>query len=166
MASLLWVWKKPIHNMTRFNPQKIYAHQSYTIDELASLIGADEKTCRRWIDDGLRTVPGSKKPILIVGSNAKEFIRLKNSKKKVKLRRHEFYCLKCRGPTRAKRGSIEVVESMKKAICSVCNGKIRKTIRPYQKDYPIPPSTVQMSIFNNNLNLTQNDKFNLPKRAN
>ena len=125
---------------------------NYTIKELAKLLDIDEKTCHRWIEEGLRIVPDSKKPILIMGSDAKEFIRMRNSKKKVKLKRHEFYCFKCRGPTRAKRGSIMVSGSMKKGVCSVCNGKIRKTFRPYQKDYHIPSSPLQMSIFSNNLN--------------
>lgn len=138
--------------MTRFNPQKIYAHLSYTIKELSELLAINEKTCLRWIDEGLRIVPDSKKPILITGSDAKEFIRKRNTKKKVKLNRSEFYCLKCRGPTRAKRGSIVIVGNMKKAICSVCNGKIRKMFKPYQKDYHIPSNPVQMSIFNTNLN--------------
>lgn len=140
--------------MTRFNPQKIYAHLSYTIKELSNLLDVDEKTCHRWIEEGLRTVPGSKKPILIIGRDAKEFIRMRNLKKKVRLKRHEFYCLRCRGPTRAKRGSITVSGGMKKAVCSVCNGKIRKTFRPYQKDYHIPTTPVQMSIFTSNLNQT------------
>ena len=149
--------------MARYNPQKIGAHLSYTIKELADSLEASGKTIHRWIDEGLRVIPGGKKPILIAGNDAKEFIRLRNSKPKVKLKRHEFYCLKCRGPTRAKKGSIVIMGSMKKGICSVCNGKIRKTIKPYRKEYQIPPPPVQMSIFNNNLNLTQNDKFNLPK---
>ena len=138
--------------MTRHNPQKICKHMSYTFKELSEILGVTEKTCSRWIDDGLKIIPNSKKPILIMGSDAKEFIRTKNSNKKVKLKRHEFYCLKCRSPTRAKKGSLVIVGSMKKAICSVCNGKIRKTFKPYQKDYHISPTPVQMSIFCNNLN--------------
>lgn len=123
---------------------------SYTIQELAKALDASEKTCFRWIDQGLATVPGSKNPILILGSAVKEFLRKKGSKHKVKLERHEFYCLTCKGPRRAKRGSIAIVGSMKKAVCSVCNGKVAKTIKPYQKDYQIPITPVQMSMFGNN----------------
>ena len=136
---------------------------SYTVTELSEVLGVSEKTCFRWIEEGLPTIPDSKKPILIIGSEAKEFIRKRNLKGKVKLNRYQFYCLKCRGPTRGKRGSIEVLGSIKKAVCSVCNGKVRKTIRPYQKDYQIPSSPVQMSIFSSNLTNEENDKFNTPK---
>lgn len=140
--------------MAKFNPQKICKHMSYTIRELSELLGISEKTCLRWVDKGLMTVPGSKKPILITGEAAKEFIRNINSKRKVKLKRHEFYCFKCKVPRRAKRGSISESGGMKKGLCSVCNGKMNKTIKPHQKDYHIPLAPVQMSIFSNNQNKT------------
>ena len=116
--------------MTRFNPQKIYAHLSYTIKELSELLAINEKTCLRWIDEGLRIVPDSKKPILITGSDAKEFIRKRNTKKKVKLNRSEFYCLKCRGPTRAKRGSIVIVGNMKKRFAVSVTEKYERCLNP------------------------------------
>lgn len=136
--------------MAKFNPQKIGAHLSYTIQELSDALCINKKTCFRWIDQGLRTVPDSKNPILILGSAVKEFIRKKNSKNKVRLKRHEFYCLTCKGPRRGKRGSIAISGSMKKAVCSVCNGKVVITIKPSQKDYEIPIAPVQMSMFDNN----------------
>ena len=133
--------------MTRHNPQKIHKHMSYTVTELSEVLEVSEKTCFRWIEEGLPIIPDSKKPILILGSDAKEFLRKKNLKQKVKLNRYQFYCFKCRGPTRAKRGSIEVLGNIKRGICSVCSTKMRKTITPYQKDYHIPSPPVQMSIF-------------------
>lgn len=105
--------------MTRHNPQKIYKHMSYTITELSEVLEVSEKTCFRWIEEGLPTIPDSKKPILILGSDAKEFLRKKNLKQKVKLNRYQFYCFKCRGPTRAKRGSIEEKELKKQIIAEI-----------------------------------------------
>ena len=136
--------------MARFNPQNVNAHMSYTIQELAKALGASEKTCFRWIDKGLEIVPDSKNPIYIMGSAVKEFLRNKKTKSNVTLGRHEFYCFTCKAPRRAKRGSIAVSGSMKKAICSACNGKMVKTIKPYQKDYQITTAPVQMSMFGNN----------------
>jgi len=111
---------------------------NYTIKELSKDLGVNEKTCLRWIAEGLKIVPGSKKPILIMGSEAKKFLRNKDAKKKVKLKRNEFYCLPCRAPRRAKRGSIKRLKNKKTAICSVCNGKMCRIFEPYQKDYQIP----------------------------
>ncbi len=137
--------------MTRYNPQIIYGYQSYTINELAKVYEMDKKTCLRWIEEGLRIVPGGKKPILMLGSEIKAFIRQKNSKKKVKLKRDEFYCFKCKAPRRAKRGTIIKSQGSKKGVCGVCNGKMVKKIKPYQKDYPIPSTPVQMSTLFDNI---------------
>lgn len=132
--------------MTRFDPRRISQHKSYTIKELSALIGMSEKTCLRWISQGLKTLSGSKKPILIVGNEVKKFIRNKNSKAKVKLERHEFYCFTCKLPKRAKRGSISITGNTKRGHCSACNGKMCKTINPIKKDYKIPSTPIQMSL--------------------
>lgn len=108
-----------------------------------------EKTCGRWIEQGLPTVPGSHKPILILGDDAKIFIRNRNIKVVIKLKRHEFNCFKCKCPRRAKKGSIGVSGNIKRGLCSVCNSKMCKTIHPTKKDYKIPPTPTQMSMFNN-----------------
>lgn len=134
--------------MTRFDSRKISQHKSYTIKELSDLVGMSEKTCLRWIEQGMATVPGSHKPILVLGSEVKRFIRKKNSGAKIKLKRHEFFCFTCKLPRRAKRGSIGVSGNTKKGLCSVCNGKMSKTIHPIKKDYKIPSTPIQMSIFN------------------
>ncbi len=137
--------------MTRFNPQIIHGHLSYTIQELVEVFGINKKTCLRWIDEGLPTVPGQKKPILILGSELKKFLNQKNSKKKVELRRHEFYCFKCKVPRRAKRGTITKSGDTKKGECSVCNTKMTRKIKLYQKDYHISSTPVQMSTLFDNL---------------
>ena len=60
---------------------------NYTIKELSKELGVNKKTCLRWIAEGLKIIDGSKKPILIMGSEAKKFLRNKDAKKKVKLKR-------------------------------------------------------------------------------
>ena len=137
--------------MTRFNSQFIHGHMSYTIHELAEVFGINKKTCLRWIAEGLATVPGQKKPILILGTNLKTFINQKNSKKKVQLKRHEFYCFKCKVPRPAKRGTITKSGNTKRGECSVCNTKMTRKIKLHQKDYHIPSTPVQMSTLFDNL---------------
>ncbi len=133
--------------MTRFDPRKVSLHKSYTLKELSGLVGMSEKTCLRWVEQGLATVPGSHKPILILGSEMKKFIRNKNSEKKIALKRHEFYCFTCKLPRRAKRGSINASGNRKMGLCSACNGKMSKIIHSIKKDYKIPSTPIQMSIF-------------------
>lgn len=134
--------------MTRFDSRKISQHRSYTLKELSELVGMSEKTCQRWIEQGLPTVSGNHKPILIQGREVKNFIRKKNSKLEIKLKRHEFYCFTCKSPTRAKKGSISTAGNIRKGICSVCSSKLSRTIHPIKKDYKIPSTPTQMSIFN------------------
>lgn len=99
---------------------------SYTIQELSELLDINKKTCLRWIEAGLKTVPESKKPLLIMGKDLKEFIRLKSSKRKISLNRNQFYCLTCKKETYAKRGSIKILTNRKIAVCRACNGKISR----------------------------------------
>ena len=137
--------------MTRFNPQLISRHLSYKTEEITALLGVNKKTIFRWIDEGLVTVPGQKKPILIHGGDLKIFINRKNTKKKVKMKRHEFYCLKCKLPRRAKQGSITTSGDTKKGECSVCGSKTSRKIKLYRKDYHISSTPVQMSTLFVNL---------------
>jgi len=110
---------------------------SYTIKELPELLSVTEKTVGRWIDGGLKTLPGGKKPILILGSDLKEFLRDKDLKEKVKLKRSEFYCFHCKAARRAKRGSTKRLKNKKTGLCCVCNGKMCRIFEPYQKDYQV-----------------------------
>jgi hypothetical protein len=110
------------------NPRKICSHISYTIEELSKISGRCEKTFSRWIEDGLKTVPGCNKPFLISGRDIKEFLRNRKLKRKIPLNRSQFLCLTCKAARFAKRGSIRVVNGKKIALCRVCNGKMSRII--------------------------------------
>lgn len=112
----------------KINPQKICKHRSYTVKELSALLGIDEKTCFRWMDEGLKIIPGCKKPILIKGTDIKEFLNNRKIKRKIPLNRNQFLCLTCKAARYAKRGSIKVSDGKKNALCRVCNGKMNKII--------------------------------------
>ena len=124
--------------MTRVNPKGIYKHMSYTVKELTVLLSVNEKTLYRWMDTGLKAVPGGTTPLLILGSELQEFLKHKDAKKKVQLKRSEFYCFTCKKARRAKKGSIRTLRGKKTAYCSVCNGKMSRTIQSAQNDYMIP----------------------------
>ena len=91
-------------------------------------MNVSEKTCLRWIANGLPIVHGGKRPILMLGSDIKDFLRSKDSKKKIKLKRSEFYCLTCKAARTAKRGTIKKLAKQKIGICRVCSGKMSRTI--------------------------------------
>jgi hypothetical protein len=134
--------------MTRINCQNIHGNTSYTIEELSKNLCVSERQCSRWIASGLKTVDENKKPIFIMGYDVKEFIRKKNSKKKIgKLKRNQFYCLTCKAARNTKRGSIKRLKNSKIGICSVCNGKMSRMVKQHQKEYRILSSPTQMSMF-------------------
>jgi hypothetical protein len=108
---------------------------SYTVTELTGILGINEKTVARWMDDGLKTVSGGEKPYLISGSDLQAFLKNKDEKRKVPLERNEFFCFGCKRARRAKRGSKQVMGDKEKALCSVCSGKMSRTIKPSQKYY-------------------------------
>ena len=101
---------------------------TYTIKEISELLNKSEKTCHRWIEKGLKIIPGGKKVILIKGDELKEFLRNKQRKKKIKLERSQFYCLTCKQAVYAKRGTLKTLSKRKTAHCRVCNGKINRLI--------------------------------------
>lgn len=119
--------------MSKTSPKGVFRHRSYTIEELSDLLDKDKKTISRWIDEGLETVPESKRPILIMGSDLKKFLRDRYSKRKVKMSCNQFYCFHCKKAVYAKRGSLENFGNRKTALCSVCRGKISRITKPYQK---------------------------------
>jgi len=112
----------------KINPQKICKHRSYTIKELSVLLGINKKTCFRWIEAGLRMIPGCIKPILLKGGDAKEFINNRKIRKKIPLNRNQFLCMTCKKASSAKRGSIRVFGDKKTALCRVCSGKMSRII--------------------------------------
>ncbi|RJQ35150.1 DNA-binding protein [Candidatus Parcubacteria bacterium] len=118
----------------------ISKHMSYAIKELVAELGVNEKTVLRWIGNGLPTVEGCKKPILISGDDLIRFLKNKDAKKRVKLGRSQFFCMTCKAPRLAKRGSAETLYDRKVARCSVCSGKMSRTIKPHQKGlFDTPP---------------------------
>lgn len=126
----------------KINPQKIHTHITYTTKELAELLGINIKTCFKWIEAGLKTIEGCKKPILMKGSDAKDFLKNRKLKKKITLDRYQFLCMSCKKASDAKRGSIKIIGNKKTARCRACKGKMSRTIKLSQNDYMIhsPPT--------------------------
>lgn len=121
--------------MSKIKPKGIHKHISYTVSELTSILGINEKTVARWMESGLKTVAGCSKPYLIYGGDLQAFLKNKDEKRKATLKRNEFFCFGCKRPRRAKRGSKKVVGDKEKAACAVCRGKMSRTIKPSQKYY-------------------------------
>lgn len=112
------------------NPNKSKIHRSYTVEEVALLYEVHKRTVRNWIIKGL-AVCDDKRPILILGSDLKQFLQQQRKVNKRKCKPSELYCLKCREPSSPDQNTLEFIEETNTkgrviAACSVCNSMMNK----------------------------------------
>lgn len=114
----------------RLNPNLAKIHRSYTVEEVAELYEVHKRTVRNWIQIGLPVFDDTR-PLLILGTDLRNFIRQNRKGNKRKCKPSEIYCLRCREP---RRPSSETAKFVKEkggigrvfARCSECDSKINK----------------------------------------
>lgn len=116
----------------RFNPRRAKIHRSYTVEEVARLYGVHKQTVSNWINVGLAAL-ASKRPILIHGSDLREFHDNRRKKQKQKCHPGELFCLKCRAPKRPAGDMLDylpmsLVSGNFRGICPTCNGLIHRRV--------------------------------------
>jgi hypothetical protein len=79
------------------NPRLVKIHRSYTVEEVAKLLGKHKNTVRNWIKNGLATID-EKRPLLILGHDLVEFIKKRRAKNKQSCKPGQLYCVRCRVP--------------------------------------------------------------------
>jgi hypothetical protein len=79
----------------RANPMKVNAALTYDVEEAARALGKSKATIRNWVRLGL-PVMASKKPMLILGRDLRDFIRAQSQKAKAPLDVDQLYCPRCR----------------------------------------------------------------------
>jgi Helix-turn-helix domain len=72
-------------------------HRSYTVAEIAELLGKHHHTVREWIKRGLPTVD-HQRPTLILGRDLSAFLQARRTKNKRSCQAGEIYCVRCRLP--------------------------------------------------------------------
>ena len=117
----------------RINPRLAKLHRSYSVGELASIIGAHKNSVRGWIGQGLPTVDNCR-PMLILGSDFQAWWAKRRKATKRPLKPGQFYCLKCRQPKAPALGMVEYAASNAatgnlKAICETCETMMHRRVR-------------------------------------
>lgn len=117
----------------RADPRRIKIHISYTVEELARLLGCHKRSVRNWIRQGLGTLDDGKRPVLIQGATARAFLEERRRTSKRRCKAGELYCLRCREPRSPVDGSTKISESdlsspMLSAVCSQCGAQMFKRI--------------------------------------
>jgi hypothetical protein len=114
----------------RPNPNLAKIHRNYTVEEVANLFTVHKNTVRSWVKDGLAT-NDDKRPMLILGSNLKQYLQSKRKTNKRKCLPFEIYCVRCRLPQVPAENMVDYEPtngSMGRLIglCPSCNGIINK----------------------------------------
>jgi len=112
------------------NPNRAKIHRSYTVEEVAELYEVHKNTVRAWIKGDLPICDG-KKPMLILGSALREYLKAKRTKHKQKCKPWEFYCVRCRKPQLPAEGMADYEpQSPSKgcliALCPECGALMNK----------------------------------------
>jgi hypothetical protein len=114
----------------RPNPNLAKIHRNYTVEEVANLFSVHKNTVRLWVKDGL-AINDDKRPLLILGSDLKDYLQSKRKLKKRKCLPFEIYCVRCRLPQLPAENMVDyepINSSMGRliALCPSCNGIINK----------------------------------------
>lgn len=114
------------------NHRLVKIHRSYTVEEIATLLGVHKNTVRHWVKDGLTTVD-DKRPMLILGSVLVDFLKARRIKNKQKCKPGELYCVRCRAPKRPAGDMADYMPITDKignlvAICPDCEAIINRHV--------------------------------------
>ena len=111
--------------------RRIKIHRSYTVDDVARVLGVAKGTVRRWIKNGLAALH-EQKPALILGADLIAFGRIRKVEKQ-RCKAHECYCVKCRAPRAPFGNLVEYVpltlsNGNLRGLCPDCGTLINKRI--------------------------------------
>lgn len=110
----------------RPNHRAVRSARSYTIPEVADVLGVSVGTVRGWVRSGLPAMV-SQRPFLILGCELREFLDARHSKSKAPLEADELYCFTCKAARKPLGLMVDVHDqSVKTArlegLCEVCGG--------------------------------------------
>ena len=107
-------------------------HRSYTVAEIADLLGKHRHTVREWIKRGLPTLDGQR-PTLILGRDLSAFLQARRTKNKRSCLPGEIYCVRCRTP-RSPAGDMAEYQPLTSTlgnlvgICSSCESLMYRRV--------------------------------------
>jgi excisionase family DNA binding protein len=131
----------------KYNLSRIRVNYTYSVEEIAELLGVATMTVFRWIaNEGLNRLPNSKK-YFVHGSVVKDFLDRKNGKNKKPCAEHEIYCCKCRKPQFPNLQSLKTKSIPNGTIrllgkCSLCSTAVNKVIsgKKWDQNHPFYPN--------------------------
>ena len=121
----------------KYNLRLIRSRRTYTISELAKLLGVHTRTVQTWHKQGLKPINPDEGRYLFMGSSIRDFLGERQKSRKFTLVEDEFYCPRCRKPMKSVHNKIKILISKKrigkddiqttiKGICIKCGCKVNR----------------------------------------
>lgn len=116
--------------MANYNPNLVKINRSYTFEELAGVFGIHKNTVATWVKNGLPCLK-EMRPFLILGADARTHLKKQRANKKQKCQSDEFYCMRCKTPTRPAEGFVKyspltATKGRLIALCGRCECLVNK----------------------------------------
>lgn len=132
------------------NPRLAKIHRTYSVEEVARLLGVHKNTVRAWLQDGLASID-RRRPTLILGQELVRFLSVRRQKARQKCQPGEIYCVKCRVP-RAPAGNITDYLPLTsttgnlQGLCSTCGILIYRRVNRTKLDAVRGPLSVAFPL--------------------
>lgn len=119
--------------MARLNPRLVKLHRSYTVDEVARLLGTHRNTVRGWLRAGLKAID-DRRPLMIQGQALRDFLHGRRDNAKRPCVPGTLYCCKCRMPRQPAKGTATFAAQTGcagtlRAICEICGTRMFRRAR-------------------------------------
>ena len=107
----------------RPGPSRVKIHRNYSIAEAARILGVHRNTVRGWLG-GLRSFKVGREHYML-GSDLRDYLLERTSKRRVSTPAGQIFCMKCRAPREPAEGMVEVCGHggpalNLRALCGVC----------------------------------------------
>lgn len=133
--------------LRRVDPRRIKLHRTYTVQELAACCHVHRNTVRHWQARGLQPLDDAR-PLLFLGSAAREFLTKRKASRKRSCPPGTLYCLRCRQPRAPALGMVDFVpvtaaSGNLRALCEHCEAIMHRRVRRDGIAAVMPGSTIQ-----------------------
>lgn len=118
--------------MANYNPNLVKINRNYTFEELAAVFGIHKNTVSAWVKNGLPCLK-EMRPFLILGDEARTYLKDQRVRNKQKCDPDEFYCVRCKSPTKPEEDFVEYVplsatKGRLTGFCSRCECVVNKFV--------------------------------------
>lgn len=133
MLGLLSVSRRAeLTTMAKYNPNLVKINRNYTFEELSAVFGIHKNTIASWVKSGLPCLK-DQRPFLILGTDAKAYLKTKRTTGKRKCKADEMYCMRCKAPVLLAGNSAEYVPVSRSkgrltGFCCECECQVNKFV--------------------------------------